>query len=90
VSVRVEIELSGVKVPVVLDDAALAAIAAAVPTPAAEPTSKYLTIVEAAALLRCRRQRVDDLLSQRRLGRKKDGRRTLIARDEIEAMLNRR
>ncbi|WP_217913790.1 helix-turn-helix domain-containing protein [Miltoncostaea marina] len=51
--------------------------------------SPYLTIDEAAAYLRCRRQRVDDLLSQRRLSRVKDGSRTLISRAELEAYLRR-
>lgn len=51
--------------------------------------SPYLTIDEAAAYLRCRRQRVDDLLSQRRLSRIKDGARTLISRAELEAYLRR-
>jgi excisionase family DNA binding protein len=51
------------------------------------PPSPYLTIPEAAAYLRCKRQRVDDLLSQRRLSRVKDGGRTLIARGELEAYL---
>ena len=37
------------------------------------PPSRYLTIPEAAAYVRCRRQRVDDLLSQPRLRRVKDG-----------------
>src|SRR5438034_599453 len=40
----------------------------------------YLTIPEAAAYLRCKRQRVDDLLSQPRLRRVMDGGRTLIGR----------
>ena len=51
--------------------------------------SPYLTIDEAAAYLRCRRQRIDDLLSQRRLSRIKDGARTLISRTELEAYLRR-
>lgn len=49
--------------------------------------SPYMTIPEAAEFLRCRRQRVDDLLCQRRLQRVKDGSRTLIARAELEAYL---
>ena len=48
----------------------------------------YMTIPEAAELLRCSRQRVDDLLSQRRLTRYKDGRRTLVSRAEIERHLD--
>lgn len=51
--------------------------------------SPYLTIDEAAVYLRCRRQRIDDLLSQRRLSRIKDGARTLISRSELEAYLRR-
>ena len=44
------------------------------------PASKYLTVPEAAELLRCRRGRIDDLLSQSRLTRVKDGTRTLVLR----------
>lgn len=51
--------------------------------------SPYLTVDEAAVYLRCRRQRIDDLLSQRRLSRIKDGARTLILRAELEAYLRR-
>jgi excisionase family DNA binding protein len=47
--------------------------------------SPYLTIAEAAGYLRCKRQRIDDLLSARRLTRHKDGRRTLILRAELDA-----
>jgi excisionase family DNA binding protein len=50
-------------------------------------SSPYVSIPEAAELLRCRRQRVDDLLCQRRLTRVKDGSRTLIRRAELEAYL---
>ncbi len=49
--------------------------------------SRFLTVIEAAELLRCSRQRIDDLLSQRRLRRHKEGRRTLVSRDEIESYL---
>src|SRR6266699_5834726 len=52
-----------------------------------ESESPYLTIPEAAAYLRCKRQRIDDLLSARRLQRLKDGRRTLILRAELDAYL---
>jgi excisionase family DNA binding protein len=56
-----------------------------------QPTAPgpYLTIAEAAELLRCRRQRVYDLLSARRLQRFKDGSRVLVRRDEIDAYLGR-
>ncbi len=51
------------------------------------PSSPWLSIVEAAELLRCKRQRVDDLLSQGRLARYKDGSRTLVSRIELEEYL---
>jgi excisionase family DNA binding protein len=51
--------------------------------------SPYLTIPEAAAYARCKRQRIDDLLSARRLTRYKDGRRTLVLKAELEAWLQR-
>jgi excisionase family DNA binding protein len=49
--------------------------------------SPFLSVVEAAALLRCRRARVDDLLSAGRLTRVKDGGRTLIASAEVLDLL---
>jgi excisionase family DNA binding protein len=49
--------------------------------------SPYLTIVEAAELLRSKRHRVDDLLSRGTLTRIKDGTRTLVARAELEDYL---
>ena len=49
--------------------------------------SPYMTVPEAAAYARCKRQRTDDLLSSRRLTRYKDGRRTLILKTELEAWL---
>jgi excisionase family DNA binding protein len=72
-----------------LGDDALRAIADAVGIehePA--PPSPFMTIKEAAEYLRCSRQRVDDLLSARRLKRYKDGRRTLVSRVEIEDYVN--
>jgi excisionase family DNA binding protein len=47
-----------------------------------------MTIPEAAAYLRCSRQRVDDLLSQRRLARVKEGSRTLVRREEVDRYLS--
>ena len=55
------------------------------PAPASLP--EYLTVEEAADYMRCRRQRVYDLLSSRRLPRHKDGRRVLLRRSEIDAYL---
>lgn len=47
--------------------------------------SPYLTVAEAADYLRCSRERVHALLTQRRLSRHKDGGRTLILRTELES-----
>ena len=55
--------------------------------PHQESASPLLTIPEAAELLRCKRHRIDDLLSQRRLTRHKDGARTLVSRAEVEAYI---
>lgn len=49
--------------------------------------SAFMTIPEAAEVLRCKRQRVDDLLSSGRLTRYKDGSRTLIRRNELDTYL---
>jgi len=51
------------------------------------PTSEYLSVDEAADLLRSGRQRVYDLCSSGRLRRYKDGARVLVSRAEIEAHL---
>lgn len=51
------------------------------------PDSPYLTIREAADLMRCSRQRIDDLLSARRLERVKDGSRTLLRRADVMCYL---
>ena len=53
----------------------------------ARSDSPYLSVQEAAALLRSKPQRVYDLLSSRRLSRFKDGSRVLISREEVEAYL---
>ena len=58
--------------------------------PAAPPTpteSTYLSVPEAAEFLRCRPQRVYDLLSRRRLARYRDGSRVLLSRSELERYL---
>jgi excisionase family DNA binding protein len=48
----------------------------------------YLSVREAADLLRARPGRVYDLLSQGRLTRHKDGSRVLVSRAEVDAHLN--
>jgi excisionase family DNA binding protein len=50
--------------------------------------SPYLSVQEAADLLRARRGRVYDLLSDGRLRRYKDGSRVLVRRDELHAYLD--
>ena len=47
--------------------------------------SPFLTVAEAAEYLRCSRDRIHALLTQRRLARHKDGGRTLILRSELES-----
>jgi excisionase family DNA binding protein len=53
-------------------------------SPVGESPSPFMTVAEAAEYLRCKRQRVDDLLSSGRLTRHKDGSRTLVSRRELE------
>lgn len=50
-------------------------------------SSPYLSVAEAAELLRAKPQRVYDLVSSGRLRRFKDGARTLVERAELEAHL---
>ena len=49
--------------------------------------SPFLTVPEAAVFARCKRQRIDDLLSARRLTRYKDGGRTLILTERARGAL---
>lgn len=94
----------GPRLRLVVDEADLGALAAVlVPLIAArladgerrkeargqEATSPYMTVTEAADYLRCREQRVRELLSQRRLSRFKDGARTLLLREEVEEYVRR-
>jgi len=85
-SIRIVIELGDEEIERIAERVAAIATARSQP---AETASPYMTVPEAAAYLRCRRQRIDDLLSQGRLGRVKDGGRTLIARAELDAYLGR-
>jgi len=80
----------GLTVSMELSRAQLDAIAQRVAellTPADQDEAELLTVAEAAVVLRCKPQRVRDLLSQRRLPRIKDGGRTLIARRDLLAYL---
>ena len=78
--VSVAIELSEAQIERIAERAA-ALLARRQPEP--ERPSEFLSIAEAAELLRCRRQRIDDILSQGRLTRFKDGGRTLVSRAEL-------
>jgi excisionase family DNA binding protein len=49
--------------------------------------SPYLSVPEAATLLRAKPQRVHDLLSAGKLTRFKDGGRTLVLRAEVETLV---
>jgi excisionase family DNA binding protein len=51
-------------------------------------TNTYLTVAEAADVLRAKPQRVYDLLSSRRLTRFRDGARVLVSRSELDAYLS--
>jgi excisionase family DNA binding protein len=51
------------------------------------PESEFLTVSEAAEFLRCKPQRIYDLLSGRQLERFKDGSRVLVKRAELVAHL---
>ena len=50
--------------------------------------SEFLTVAEAAELLRAKPQRVYDLVSSRRLTRYRDGSRVLISRAEVVSYLS--
>ena len=49
------------------------------------PPPKMLTVKQAADYMRAKPQRIYDLLAQRKLTRYKDGGRTLLSREEVEA-----
>jgi len=53
----------------------------------AEPLPTYLTVGEAAEYLRCSRQRIYDLRSSGQLSRLGDGRRALVSRVELDAIV---
>ena len=71
-----------------LADALAARLRSSTPPQQEAPVSPYLSVGEAAEMLRCRPQRVYDLLSRRRISRFKDGSRVLVSRSELEAYLN--
>jgi excisionase family DNA binding protein len=52
-----------------------------------EPARRWLTVDQAADYLGCKRQRVYDLRSSGRLSRCGDGRRVLVDRRELDALV---
>lgn len=53
----------------------------------AAPAGDWLTIDEAAAVLRCKARRIYDLRSSGRLGRYSEGGRALVSRRELVALV---
>lgn len=76
-----------IELPDVVLDEIVRRVLEELPTENGSSPSPYVTIPEAAEVLRARRHRVDDLLSKGVLSRVKDGSRTLIARAELEDYL---
>lgn len=87
-AVDVEIDMRAFVDAIKSDPRALTELAAALRgvDKAAANASPLMSIPEAADHLRCKRQRIDDLLSARRLTRYKEGRRTLVLRAEVEGL----
>lgn len=56
------------------------------PAKTSSSTSPYMTVAEAADYLRSKPQRVYDLISASRLSRVKESGRTLVLREEVEAL----
>src|SRR5205807_5528560 len=86
-TVAVTLMIGGQPLLAELDEAALAVIAAALADREATRASPFLSVPEAAEYLRTSRQAVDDLLSAGKLGRRKVGRRTLVARADVEHLV---
>jgi excisionase family DNA binding protein len=78
------VELTAEQIESIARRAAEIVAARAEPPPTKSP---YLSVSEAADFLRTGRQRIDNLLSEGLLTRIKDGNRTLIARQELDAYL---
>jgi excisionase family DNA binding protein len=79
-----------IELTVRLTDEQLAAIAerAAALIPTVTPAvSPWLSVAEAAERLRCRRDRIYDLIALGRLHPRRDGRRVLLHRDDLDAYI---
>ena len=59
--------------------------AALVPTDNAAAVSPWLNVAEAAERLRCSKDRIYDLIALGKLQPRRDGRRVLLHRDELDA-----
>jgi len=58
---------------------------AAALVPAAPPTSPWLNVTDAAEQLRCGKDRIYDLIALGKLHPRRDGRRVLLHRDDLDA-----
>jgi excisionase family DNA binding protein len=79
-----------IELTVTLTDQQLAEIAerAAALIPAGTPAvSPWLNVAEAAERLRCRKDRIYDLIALGKLHPRRDGRRVLLHRDDLDAYL---
>jgi excisionase family DNA binding protein len=83
-----------VDITITLTDAQLDAIAERVAAkladrrqPTAADAKRWMTVAEASDYLACSRQRVYDLRSSGRLSRHGDGRRGLVDREELDALV---
>ncbi|MHB1539663.1 MAG: helix-turn-helix domain-containing protein [Solirubrobacteraceae bacterium] len=77
----------GVELTIRLTDEQIAQIAAraAALIPAATPASPWVNVAEAAERLRCRKDRIYDLIALGKLHPRRDGRRVLLHRDDLDA-----
>lgn len=79
-----------IELTVRLTDEQLAEIArqAAALIPSSKPTvSPWLNVTDAAERLRCRKDRIYDLIALGKLHPRRDGRRVLLHRDDLDAYI---
>lgn len=79
-----------IELTVTLTDRQLAEIAeraAALVSPTAQAGSPWLNVTEAAERLRCSKDRIYDLIQLGKLQPRRDGRRVLLRRDDLDAYL---
>jgi len=79
-----------IELTVRLTDEQLAEIAeraAALVSAGASSVSPWLNVAEAAERLRCRKDRIYDLIALGRLHPRRDGRRVLLHRDDLDAYI---